>query len=51
MLRFTINGQTLFRRSVKGMMPRPFMHEAREIGEHAALYYVESFIDYAIRAS
>jgi hypothetical protein len=50
-LRFVSNGEVVFRRSVRhpGTRPRPFMREAREIGEVALHYEAERFLGYAIR--
>ena len=49
-LRFTVGGQTIFRKSVHhpGTRERPFMREARERGEMAAMYGAEEYIGYAI---
>lgn len=43
-LRFMVNGETLFRRMVQhhGTTPRPFMHEARDVGEHVAVVSAEA---------
>lgn len=50
-LRFVVNGETFVRRMVKhpGTRPRPFMREAREVGERAARYFGERFVGAAIR--
>ena len=50
-LRFTIGGTTYFRRSVyhPGTAPRPFMHQAALVGQQAADYGADYFVDYAIR--
>lgn len=50
-LRFTVEGQVLFRRWVKhpGTAARPFMHEARERGLQAAEFGVEVFVNAAIQ--
>ena len=50
-LRFVVNGQTLFRRMVHhpGTAERPFMTEARRIGEQAVAYGAEYFVGEAIR--
>lgn len=49
-LRFTVNGVTLFRRSVNhpGTAPRPFMHQAREHGEKVLAETADTFVNYAI---
>ena len=51
MLRFVVNGTVMYRRMVKhpGTQPRPFMKEARAIGERAAQFYGERFVSAAIR--
>lgn len=51
LLRFVVAGQVLFRRSVKhpGTAARPFMSEARAVGEQTAAYGAEYFVSEAIR--
>lgn len=51
LLRFVVNGETIYRRMVRhpGTAERPFMHEARAIGEKAVEYGAEYFISEAIR--
>lgn len=50
-LRFVSGGAVIFRRMVRhpGTSPRPFMHEAREIGATAAAYYAALFVGEAVR--
>lgn len=50
-LRFVVNGQVLFRRMVNhpGTRPRPFMFEARNIGETAAHFAAERLVNLALR--
>jgi len=50
MLRFQMNGATMFRRRVwhPGTAPRPFMADASERGQIAADYGAEYFAEYAI---
>lgn len=49
-LRFVVNGQVLFRRFVKhpGTAERPFLAEARRVGEQALEYGAEFFVGEAI---
>ena len=49
-LHFFINGQEFFRRSVQhpGTTARPFMHDARRVGEMAAAYAAQEYVGYAI---
>jgi hypothetical protein len=50
-LRFVVAGQVLFRRQVNhpGTAERPFMSEARRVGEQALEYGAEFFVAEAIR--
>lgn len=50
-LRFYVNGQAVFRRSVRhpGTAPRPFVAQARQRAIIAAEFAGEVFADYAIR--
>lgn len=50
MLRFQVNGQTIFRRSVRhpGTAERPFMQHARDRGEIALDYALDLYINAAI---
>jgi hypothetical protein len=50
-LRFVVNGEVLFRRMVHhpGTAERPFMTEARRVGEQAVAYGAEYFVGEAIR--
>lgn len=52
-LRFVVNGQVLFRRMVRhpGTKPRPFMREARNIGELSVLFHAQAFLGAAIARS
>ena len=52
-LRFTVNGQTLYRKMVNhpGTRERPFMREAAERGAIAAEYGAEFFVGAAIRGA
>jgi hypothetical protein len=52
-LRFVVNGQTVFRRTVHhpGTAELPFMHQALARAEMMAPYAFEEFINYAIHAS
>jgi len=49
-LHFFVNGQEFFRRSVQhpGTSARPFMHEARHVGEVAAAFAAQEYVGYAI---
>ena len=51
MLRFEMNGEVFFRRSVnhKGTTPRPFMQHASDVGERMLRPIVERFVESAIR--
>lgn len=51
LLRFVVNGETIYRRMVRhpGTAERPFMREARAVGERAADYGGDFFIGEAIR--
>lgn len=50
-LRFEVAGAVLFRRMVHhpGTAPRPFLTEARNVGERAGFETAEYLLDYAIR--
>lgn len=50
-LRFEMNGQTMFRRSVNhpGTAPRPFMQHARDQAEKVLDYGLEYLIDRAVK--
>lgn len=50
-LRFVVNGQVLFRRMVHhpGTKPRPFMAEARNVGELSAAFHAQYFVGEAVR--
>ena len=49
-LRFTVGGQTMYRRWVRhpGVRERPFMHEARERAVIAAEWAAEMYVGFAI---
>lgn len=49
-LRFVIGGSTMFRKSVNhpGTAPRPFMTEARDLGEIAAVVAAEDYVARAV---
>lgn len=49
-LRFETGGQAVYRRFVRhpGTKPRPFMHEARDVGERAALAVIGELLSYAL---
>ena len=52
-LRFEVAGQALYRKMVRhpGTKERPFMREARERGEIAAIYGAEVYVGAAIRGA
>jgi hypothetical protein len=49
-LRFMVNGQVIYRRSVNhpGTAPRPFLRHARDRAAMAATYAAEIYVSYAI---
>jgi hypothetical protein len=51
-LRFTVGGNVMFRRSVQhpGVHERPIMRKARDVGAQTLLYAVDHYVGHAIRS-